>query len=59
MENTIFLLNFREGRIEQIPESVPPRLWDPADRGDKPEELDHARGFVLAALGTPPEDAEE
>jgi hypothetical protein len=59
MENTIFLLNFREGRIEQIPESAPPRLWDPADRGDPPEELDHPPGFVLAALGTPPEGAEE
>jgi hypothetical protein len=58
MENTIFLLNFREGRVERIPDSVPPRVWDPSDREDEPEVVEHA-GFVLAALGTPPKGDEE
>lgn len=59
MGNTIFLLDFREGTVQEIDEATPPRgIRDPEGRS-APESLPQYEGFALAALGSPPErDAE-
>jgi len=53
------LLDFRHGTVKEIDEAVPPRgVRDPSARPDR-EQLAEGSGFVLAALGTPPERSDE
>ncbi|MEA2370992.1 MAG: hypothetical protein QOH12_1386 [Solirubrobacteraceae bacterium] len=55
MLNTIFRLDFSRGTVEKIDEAVPPRgQSDPSTRV-APEALPKHAGYVLAALGTPPQ----
>ncbi len=55
MGTTIYLLDFRRGNIEEIDDAIPPRGVRDVDR---PDDLPSREGFVLAALGTPPEREE-
>jgi len=59
MEQTIFLLDFRRGTVEEIDETVPPRGMRDSAPGDAPEALPKGAGYVLAALGTPPDREDE
>jgi hypothetical protein len=52
MTESIYLLDFRRGVVEEIDERIPPR-GAPAS-GDGPELLPETTGYVLAALGSPP-----
>lgn len=54
MGDPIYLLNFRDGTVEEISETVPPRGLRDAVAPSEPEDLPEGAGFVLAALGTPP-----
>lgn len=55
MPSTIFRLDFTRGTVEEIDEAIPPRgMSDPSER-TPPEDLPKRRGYVLAALGTPPQ----
>lgn len=55
MEDSIYLLDFRHGTVEEIDEAVPPRGPRDSSPGAEPEDLPEGAGFVLASLGTPPE----
>jgi hypothetical protein len=57
MTETIYLLDFRRGVVEEIDERIPPR-GAPAS-SDGPEVLPETTGYVLAALGSPPADDDE
>jgi hypothetical protein len=60
MPDTIHLLDFRRGTVTEIDESTPPRgIRDPGDAGGGPEQLPEGDGFVLAALGSPPQSDTE
>jgi hypothetical protein len=52
MSNPMYLLDFRSGVVKKIDDAIPPRGVRNVDR---PEDLPRRDGFVLAALGTPPE----
>lgn len=55
MADPIFLLDFRRGTVEAIDEGVPPSgVRDPSSTVE-PEQLPAASGYVLTALGTPPQ----
>ncbi len=55
MGNTIFRLDFARGTVEEIDESIRPSgASDPSAR-TPPEDLPKRAGYVLAALGTPPQ----
>jgi hypothetical protein len=58
MADTIYLLDFRRGRVEAIDESVPPRGVREAEFSVPAEEFEEGAGFMLTALGTPPESDE-
>jgi len=60
MGSTIFRLDFTRGTVEEIDEAIPPRgaASDPSAR-TPPEALPKRAGYVLAALGTPPQRADE
>lgn len=59
MADPIFLLDFRRGTVEVIDEGVPPSgVRDPSSTVE-PEQLSAASGYVLAALGTPPQRDED
>ena len=52
MDNTIYVLDFKHGTVEEIDESVPPR--GSSEAPGEPEALPAGSGYVLATLGTPP-----
>ncbi len=53
MAETIYLLDFRRGTVEEIDNSRPPRgARAPAEGEQKDQE--QGAGYVLAALGSPP-----
>jgi hypothetical protein len=54
----MYLLDFRRGVVEEIDERVPPRGSRDA-AGEAPEPLPEGKGYVLAALGSPPRDDED
>ncbi len=56
--NTIYLLDFRRGEVQEIDESVPPEGLSGPVRVEEPSPLQGA-GYMLAALGSPPRDHEE
>ncbi len=55
MADSIYLLDFRRGRVEAMDDSVPPRGVREAALQEPPPNA----GFRLAALGTPPEPDED
>lgn len=56
---TIFRLDFTRGTVEEIDEAIPPRGVSDASARTPPEDLPNRAGYVLAALGTPPQLAAE
>ena len=59
MSDTIYLLDFRHGTVEEIDEALPPRGVREPSLGVEPKTLLEGSGFVLAALGTPPASGRE
>jgi hypothetical protein len=55
MADPIYLLDFRRGVVEEIVESAPPTDLPNAPLGED-SDASPPSGFVLAALGSPPEE---
>jgi hypothetical protein len=59
MTDSIYLLDFRRGRVEAIDDSLPPRGVREVESPLEVYEPVPTAGFELAALGTPPEPDED
>lgn len=58
MPETMYLLDFRRGVVEEIDEATPPRGFPDAAES-RPEGLPATPGYELASLGSPPRESED
>lgn len=61
MAETMYLLDFRRNTVEVVDASVPPEnVLDPSDSARLQREgIPHRTGYILAALGSPPDSHED